>query len=165
MKEPGIGESADDFVARRVVRWTHFEVDAAPETVFPLLCPVREREWIENWEAAMVYSASGVVEGGCIFTTVSPLLGKALYVTSRHEPEAGRVEFVVFFPGTCVQKLDIAVSPRAGGGSRLHWSRTYTGLSREGNALIEGITEEAFQKQMTELARSLSRHATQIERK
>lgn len=113
----------------------------------------------------MVYSASGVVEGGCIFTTVSPLLGKALYVTSRHEPEAGRVEFVVFFPGTCVQKLDIAVSPRAGGGSRLHWSRTYTGLSREGNALIEGITEEAFQKQMTELARSLSRHATQIERK
>jgi hypothetical protein len=37
-----------------------FEVAAPPDRVFPLLCPVRERDWLEGWEADMVYSASGV---------------------------------------------------------------------------------------------------------
>lgn len=42
------------------------------ERVFPLLCPVREREWLQGWDATMVCSESGVAEPGCVFTTVGP---------------------------------------------------------------------------------------------
>jgi len=163
MHERATDAGGKGFAARRIVRTARFEVDASPDTVFPLLCPVREREWIEGWKADLVYSESGLVEDGCIFRTESPLLGEAIYVTSRHEKEKGIVEFVVFFPGKCIQKLDIALSPRAGGGTSLRWRRTYTGLSREGNALLEGITEEVFRKQTAALAQSLARYAMQLE--
>ncbi len=46
-------------------------LEAAPETVFPLLCPVREYDWIESWHCRMVYSKSGFAEQDCIFQTNS----------------------------------------------------------------------------------------------
>jgi hypothetical protein len=58
---------------------------------------------------------------------------------------------------------EFALLPRAGGGTSLRWCRTYTGLSREGNALLEGITEEVFRKQTDALAQSLARYAMQLE--
>ena len=41
-------------------------VDAPPEVVFPLLCPVREYEWLEDWTCEMVFSESGVAEEDCV---------------------------------------------------------------------------------------------------
>ena len=38
--------------------WEH-QVAAPPEKIFPLLCPVREKEWIPGWHAETVYLASG----------------------------------------------------------------------------------------------------------
>ena len=42
---------------------------AAPEAVFPLLCPVREADWIDGWDPALVVSSTGVAELDCVFTT------------------------------------------------------------------------------------------------
>lgn len=41
----------------------------APDTVFPLLCPVREADWIEGWDPVWVASNSGVAEPDCVFVT------------------------------------------------------------------------------------------------
>ena len=35
---------------------------ATPERVFPLLCPVREAEWVPDWQYRLIYSESGVAE-------------------------------------------------------------------------------------------------------
>ncbi|HET7731794.1 MAG TPA: hypothetical protein VFK48_17360, partial [Usitatibacter sp.] len=42
-----------------------------PGQVFPLLCPVREADWIEGWDPGIVITASGVAERDCVFTTAS----------------------------------------------------------------------------------------------
>ena len=47
---------------------THKEVIKAPmENIFPLLCPVEELKWIDNWQYQLVYSDSSVNENNCIF--------------------------------------------------------------------------------------------------
>ena len=43
------------FKSIRVVKSYTMNVFAAPAEVFPLLCPVREYEWIEPWSCAMVF--------------------------------------------------------------------------------------------------------------
>ena len=62
-----------------------------PSEVFPLLCPVREVDWIEDWDPLAVFSESGVAERDCIFiTAASP--SDAIWIVTRHEPESGFVE-------------------------------------------------------------------------
>ena len=43
---------------------TELHFDAPPDRVFPLLCPVREYDWIDGWECRMVYAETGVAELG-----------------------------------------------------------------------------------------------------
>ena len=153
--------SIQGFAARRIARTFTFEVAAAPGVVFPLLCPVREREWIEGWKADIVYSTSGLAEDNCLFTSENKLLGEGLYVVSRYERENGVIEFVIFYAGKAVQKLDIAIRPNAKGGTHITWRRLLTGLSPTGNALIEQLTEESFRQQMGVLSQSLDRYSAQ----
>jgi hypothetical protein len=39
------------FTAKRVTHTYTQKLDATPERVFPLLCPVREAEWADGWQA------------------------------------------------------------------------------------------------------------------
>ena len=45
-----------------------------PDDIFPLLCPVREYEWLETWQCEMIYTKSGFTELDCIFKTSLPSL-------------------------------------------------------------------------------------------
>ena len=42
---------------------------APPAAVFPLLCPVREADWIDGWNPLLVLSHSGLAEPDCVFVT------------------------------------------------------------------------------------------------
>ena len=66
---------------------------AGPGEVLPLLCPVREADWIEGWDPTVVFSESGLVEDGCVFMTASDP-GPAIWFVTRHEPDRGRVEML-----------------------------------------------------------------------
>lgn len=52
------------FTARRITRTYHQTINAVPETVFPLLCPVREAEWLDGWQYAMIYIRIRRYRGG-----------------------------------------------------------------------------------------------------
>jgi hypothetical protein len=43
-------------------------INAPPDAVFPLICPVREAEWLDGWRYTMLFSVSGVVEQGAVFS-------------------------------------------------------------------------------------------------
>jgi hypothetical protein len=77
------------FTANRVVKEYVHEVHARPEKVFPLLCPVREYEWIEGWNCDMLYSESGVAEDNCVFRTHLPDRGEATWVVSKYDRARG----------------------------------------------------------------------------
>ena len=47
-------------------------VPAPAHRVFPLLCPVREPEWIPGWSCELIHTASRLAEKGCVFRTDSP---------------------------------------------------------------------------------------------
>ncbi len=52
------------------VSWCYTQhLDAPPELVFPLLCPVRETEWVIDWKPKVVFSESGLAEADCVFIT------------------------------------------------------------------------------------------------
>ena len=122
--------------------YTH-EVSATPEVVFPLLCPVREYDWIDGWSCNLVHSESGVAEDNCIFTTElreSP--GKVMtWSAVRYEPPR-LIQYVAVAPNHLVMRLNIELEP-AGEKTRLHWTRIFTGLSTEGNQLIQHWTVES----------------------
>lgn len=127
----------------RVTREGVMHLSAPPERVFPLLCPVREYEWIPTWQARIVYTASGVAEAGCVFTTPTGEGREAVWTVSRYEPGAGIIEFVVVEPGVRVTKLEIALHAEDGG-TRAVWRRTFTALSPVGERMLRAVTPEAF---------------------
>jgi len=53
-----------EFKAKRNTYSYRQIIHARPDVVFPLLCPVREAEWLDGWDYKMIYSESGVVEEG-----------------------------------------------------------------------------------------------------
>lgn len=112
---------------------------AAPrEAVFPLLCPVRECDWIETWQCELIHAASGRADASCVFRADFPDEGPRLWVVSRYEPLAA-IHFVV--TGADIAQtyaIDLAASP---GGCTSTWRQTYTGLTPAGNAAVAAMTE------------------------
>lgn len=110
--------------------------------IYPLLCPVREYEWIPSWNCEMIYTSSGVNEKGCIFRTNYPGFGgPEIWVTSVFQPYE-RVEFVRTSP--CVTTiLQITLSPE-NNGTHLVWTQTSTALNEEGNHVLENYNPDDF---------------------
>jgi hypothetical protein len=144
-----------DFNAMRKFKKYSFNVSTPAVEVFPLLCPVREHEWVQVWAAKMIYSQSGVAEKGCVFLTDFPQRGgQAIWVVSRHEPENNLIEFVIVYPGFMVDMLEITLKEQDSQ-TTLTWSRTYTGLSQAGNDYIINKVDGLFEKMMSMVEKSL----------
>lgn len=114
----------------------------APAEVFPLLCPVREADWIEGWDPLSVISASGVAEPDCVFTT-SATPDDAVWYVSRHEPGACFVEMIKITPSVTACRLSIQLRP-AGGGCEAEVTYTHTSLGPDGDAFVDAFTEEYY---------------------
>jgi hypothetical protein len=125
-------------------------LQARPERVFPLLCPVREAEWLPGWRAELVHSRSGLAELGCVFTTRDEDGRERVWTVSRHEPDAGIVQFVQFLAGLAVIRLDIRVVPE-GSGSRARWSYAVMGLAPGREDFFAAYGEAPFQARMDRL--------------
>ncbi|HEX4955263.1 MAG TPA: hypothetical protein VF017_17885 [Thermoanaerobaculia bacterium] len=115
---------------------------APPQQVFPLLCPVREAEWIEGWDPLLVLSHSGAAELDCVFITAAQS-GEAIWHVSRFEPEAGLVEMFKITPGVTVCRLSIQLAPSSSG-TDATVSYSHTSLGPEGDELVAGFTEEYY---------------------
>jgi hypothetical protein len=132
------------FKSRRLTRDYRQTISATPEKVFPLLCPVREADWLEGWNYNMIYSMSGLVEDGAVFST--PLKGEedTVWVVTHHDPVIHAVDFVRFTPGSRTCVLKIIVTSKDDSTSYVDIRYTYTGITPEGNDFIDGFSEEAF---------------------
>jgi len=121
---------------------------APPAKVFPLLCPVREADWIEGWDPPAVFSETGVAEPDCVFLTEADP-GHAIWYITRHEPATGFLEMIKITPAVTACKLTIQLR-RAGGGSDATITYSHTSLGPAGDALIASFTEEHYQQFMRE---------------
>jgi hypothetical protein len=145
------------FKALRKVRSFDQHYQALPAKVFPLLCPVREYEWIEVWQCSMVWSASGAAENDCIFTTDFPDNGREIWVVCRYEPNRA-IEFVRIARDEKVTRLNIHLTDNHDGTTTAHWTHTYTGLNAAGNSSIENLRDEDYNREMRLLEKLLNHY-------
>jgi hypothetical protein len=113
---------------------------APPEKVFPLLCPVRESEWLDGWECEAIHTRSGLAEQDCIFATTDPVSGERdIWLISRHRPPL-EIEFIRFDRRRII-RYTISLEQSADGNTIAHWRQVVT--ATDGGAL-EQISQEAF---------------------
>lgn len=124
------------------------------EAIWPLLCPVREYDWIAHWDCEVLRTESGVNELGCVFRTDFPPEGAETWLTSRFEP-CSRLEFVRT-GRTRVILFEITLE-EDGGGTTLTWTHHVTALNRDGAARAEGYRER-FADNMGLLERMLGHY-------
>jgi hypothetical protein len=136
------------FDAKRVSHEYTQTNDAPPEKVFPLLCPVRETEWVPGWKYRLIYSESGVAEDGCVFSTPNDSGPETIWMTTHYDPAAFTIAYAWVQPGMIATQLRIWLSPAPGGRTSTHIHFLYTGLSPAGNARLERYTPEWFRSKM-----------------
>jgi hypothetical protein len=145
--------------AKQVVQSFTLPVHATPERVFPLLCPVREYDWIDGWDCRLVHSKSGLVEEGCIFVTEHAPEGHTIWVTARHDPAARRLEFVRVTPESHVSRMALAVAPDGPHGSTLEIGWTFTALAPRGETLLAHLEDgRALGERSARLGRALDHY-------
>ena len=122
--------------------------NARPEVVFPLLCPVREKDWIDGWDYTMIFSTSGLAEKGCVFSTPHHGQQATVWYITEHDPENYRIEFVRHTPNEEVVKIAIFLSDNGDETTNATITYQYTALNEEKNRWIEENFEIEFQKNM-----------------
>jgi hypothetical protein len=132
----------------RVTRSYTQHLVASPAQVFPLLCPVREADWIDGWDPPLILSYSGVCEPDCVFLTPATPYDAIWYVT-QHKPESWFVEMIKITPDVTACKLTIQVRP-ADSGSEAVVTYCHTSLGPQGDALVASFTEEYYKQFMLE---------------
>jgi len=116
---------------------------APPATVFPLLCPVRETEWVNDWRPKLVLSDSGVAEPGCVFITPG-IPEDALWMVVTHDPEQFRIEIIKIIPGVVIGTISIGFAAEGDNGCVAGINYAYTSLSDHGDRALEEFTETHF---------------------
>ena len=77
------------------------------QNVFPLLCPVREKDWLDGWDYKMIYSLSGLIEKDCVFTTPHHGDFDTVWKVTQYDPAKYYIEFLRVTPGDNVVKINI----------------------------------------------------------
>jgi hypothetical protein len=119
---------------------------AHPKAVFPLLCPVREADWIEGWEPLLVVSDSGVAERDCVFLTSAQPTDAIWYIT-RHESESGFVEMIKITPTVTACRLSIQLRA-VEGGCEADVTYAHTSLGPDGDAFVASFTPDFYRRFM-----------------
>jgi hypothetical protein len=140
----------------RVTRTYRQHLQAGPERVLPLLCPVREIDWASGWLPQFVASRSGLAEQDCVFTTPGDGTEAVWYIT-RHEPDNGCVEMLKITPGVTACRIQIQLSA---GVDECFADVTYshTSLGPRGDAFNASFTGDYYQMFMQQWERELNHY-------
>lgn len=119
---------------KRIARDFTMHVSATPDKVFPLLCPVREYDWIETWKCEMINSRSGFAELDCVFKTRHGEV-EDLWTVSRYEPNE-MIEFVVSSAFRII-RYRFSLSPDGADKAAVFIEQVVTALNANGESSIE----------------------------
>src|SRR5208337_1423375 len=107
---PDFEKLMSTFAAKRVSHEYTQTNDAPPEKVFPLLCPVREADWVPGWQYRLIYSESGVAEHGCVFITPNEDGTETTWIVTDYDPASFCIAFAWVNPGLVAAQIRICLS-------------------------------------------------------
>ncbi|MFZ5570161.1 MAG: hypothetical protein ACOZF0_07140 [Thermodesulfobacteriota bacterium] len=155
------GSTMEHMNAKRIACRHEERIHASARSIFPLLCPTAELKWIEGWDKqhAMIYSVSGVNEKHCMFKeylsgpflTDTPLT--TFWITTVHDPDAGRIEFVLLIGDAGIMTIDLTVTETGASRSSCRWDMTLTTLDQT----MHAIPDQTIREKMLVTAATLSR--------
>jgi hypothetical protein len=140
------------FEAKKVQRSHTVKLLAPPGQVFPLLCPVREEEWIPGWEDEtyeLIFSKSGFNETGCIFKTHFKSAADSFWTCLKFDRKHFEVEFLVHVVGLEMRRFTIRLKQNDDKSTNAQFIMSTTALSASGNELVENLTEAVYVKFIT----------------
>ena len=116
--------------------------------VFPLLCPVREKDWLDGWNCTMIKSDSGRIEKDCVFTT--PHHGKqdTVWHVTQYDQLNYEIEFLRVTPGESVVRIQIKLKEIGKKQTEVNIDYQYTGLNENQNNFIEFELQDSFTESM-----------------
>lgn len=127
----------------RVQRVAEQSYASPAEEVFDLLCPVRECEWVEGWDPEVVWSDSGLIEPGCVFTTYDGR-DRAVWTTVDHDREQLYLRLLKVLPDVSVCDIRIQLTPDGESRCRARLTYGHTALGPRGVGVCKDFTEQAF---------------------
>jgi hypothetical protein len=138
---------------KRIVRGYSTILSSSPEKVFPLLCPIREYDWIPAWQCEVIYSKSGYAELGCVFTTdFKDHSGPETWVVCTYEKNK-RIGFVKT-GNHSTTRYNVSLE-RNQTGSTIQWEQEITSLDEHGDLLLDKMTESVYDEKMKHINKLL----------
>ncbi len=127
------------------------------DKVFPLLCPVKEKDWTPDWDPKLVISGSGVMEQECLFIEHdSP--SDAIWVVSKHDPVNFEVAMYRIVPEVVVGRFAITLDSEVGNMTNASISYEQTALGEDGEKIIYEFTAESFANFMDEFSLAINHY-------
>ncbi len=142
------------FNGKRIVKSYHWEFQADAKTVFMLLCPTKEIDWIEEWKNIhkLIYSESGIAEDACVFVTNVPGEGHAVWLASKYSLENTNIEYIKHLvEKEVIIRWSMEVRPLTGNSCTVFILYNITGLTETGNDFAQMLDEEGFTSLVTRL--------------
>ena len=130
---------------------------ASPDKVFPLLCPVREVDWVPGWDPKLVLSNSGVAEKDCIFITRDNSQ-ESIWIITNFEPDKRKLEMIKVTPGHTVGKLEIQLTSSGDNQTAAEIAYTYTALGPEGDDFLNQFTAQWYKTFMQNWERAINHY-------
>lgn len=121
------------------------KLHGTPDSIFPLLCPVREEEWTVGWEKdtyELIYTESGFNEEGCIFRTSYPNGFDTLWVCTLFDKDKHEVEFLVNVKDLVIRKMNILLTAGENNMTDARFEYTVTAITEKGNTVVENLEED-----------------------
>ncbi len=134
--------------AERMERVGRFTLKGAAKEIFPLLCPVREYEWLSGWSCRMAWSESGVAEMDAIFHTREAAGRSAVWTLITFQPDRF-IEYLIVSGRDVVVRLSVSLEEASANKTEVTWRMLFTSTSPLGRHVIHHAYSEAkFQKMM-----------------
>ncbi|WP_028587252.1 SRPBCC family protein [Desulfocurvus vexinensis] len=130
---------------------------APPDRVFPLLCPVREYDWIPDWRCEVLHAPLGAAGPGCVFRTAFPGVGTETWTCVRFEPPRA-IEYVRFAALGLVTHLTITLAPDGAGGATVLWHNRLTATTDAGRDHLADGVEAEYHRETAELEAMLDHY-------
>lgn len=140
--------------SQRHQRAHSFTVPATAEKVFPLLCPIRELDWLQPWRCEVKFSTSGLAELDCVFTTDFRGGGEVIVTCTRYEPNRA-IDYLFVTPNATVTRLSIALADQGDGNTLLHWVYVSTAIGPGAVESFKRFEKGQYEKEMKALELSL----------
>jgi hypothetical protein len=140
------GGSKPEFQGKAVSRTGHLQFDAGVEIVFPLFTPLGEKHWAKGWDPVIVYPPDRDVAEGMVFRTQDGV--EHVWTVIHYDPANHAVAYNVVAHEMMVRNIKVRCRPAGTARTEVEVTDSYVGLSPQGNAFVERLTEAAYEKKM-----------------